>query len=137
MKTRLKTIALIALAITPLQSVLAGKPLTTIATTPGGSVYLLDRSTIRDLNEGGTATREAIVMTDNRKAAFSEPTAQISSESLFRVHCLKRDYLVVWTRIKQRNGATKQILQASPKRLYKRTATGSFEARIVDSICKV
>ncbi len=122
--------------LTLAQGAVASSAVSPIATTPGGTVFLLDRATIRDFNGDGIQTREAILKTDNHKSALKGPTAQVGAVALFRVHCGVPDYQTVWTRILQRNGQLRLLEQASLQRPFTRPTTGSFEARIVEAICK-
>ena len=127
-------LALLALALA--SNPLSAEPLRAIATTPSGSVYLLDMATIRDRSDQSGPFREARIRTDNSRSPLRGPTAQIASDSLFRARCASGSYLVVWTDVTQRNGRMRLGNRSAPVRPYSQPAPASFEAELVREVCQ-
>lgn len=115
---------------------LSAEPLRTIATTPGGSVYLLDIASIRDLRDASGPYREVRIRTDNRRSSLRGPTDQLSSDSLFRARCASGSYRIVWTDITQRNGRKRLGDRSAPARPYTQSRPASLEADMVRAICR-
>ncbi len=113
--------------------------LTTIGTSPGGSVFYFDPSSVKDVadSNGGAALREAIVITDNR--AFAEasgrPDAPVASRNTVVLRCDSREMRISKATVTKQDGTEETTSYTERHFAFAQAPEGRFEGRIIETLC--